>query len=200
MDLEIRPARADDRGSIAELIYSSGPHIYDYMHGSEAIAFLRHEFASGHGFAGHPHVTVAVLDGEVVGTGCFYDREVYDKRVKGALKNVLTHYGVLRSLPVLARSRHVARYMRRPKSGELYLSNFGVAPRLQSQGIGSRLIAHRLEQARAQGYRLFGLHVSLANPRGQALYTKLGLAVTKEQEFPIRGSGVPPARKMELSL
>src|SRR4051794_36225551 len=49
MELQIRTAQAGDQGPIAELMYSSGTHIYDYLYGAKAVDFLRHEFASGRG-------------------------------------------------------------------------------------------------------------------------------------------------------
>ena len=153
MELQIRTAQASDKGPVAELMYSSGTHIYDYLYGARAVEFLRHEFTSGRGFAGHPFVTVAVLDEIVVATGCFYDRDSYGERTQGSVKNMLHHFGVLRSVPIMARARHLSSVMRRPKPGELYLSNFGVSPALRSQGIGSKLIAHKLSEARSVGYQ-----------------------------------------------
>ncbi len=200
MELEIRAARADDSGPIAELMYSSGSDIYDYLYRSKTLDFLRHEFASGRGFAGHPHVTVAVMDGEVVGTGCFYDRKQYDSLLKGTVKNMADFFGYVGVVPVMLRSRHLKSVMRAPKPGELYLSNFGVSQQHRSQGIGTRLIQHKLEEARQHGYDLFGLDVSVANPRGQALYNRLGMQVMKEKTFSNPNAGVNPARKMELSL
>jgi len=200
MELQIRTAQASDKGPVAELMYSSGTHIYDYLYGARAVEFLRHEFTSGRGFAGHPFVTVAVLDEIVVATGCFYDRDSYGERTQGSVKNMLHHFGVLRSVPIMARARHLSSVMRRPKPGELYLSNFGVSPALRSQGIGSKLIAHKLSEARSVGYRLFGLDVSAENPRGEALYQRLGLEVTKQKRFSDRRAAVPDARKMELVL
>jgi ribosomal protein S18 acetylase RimI-like enzyme len=200
MNIEIRTARADDRGPIAELLYSSGPHVYDYIHGPSALGFLRYEFASGRGFAGHPNVTVAVLEGEVVATGCFYDRDGYPKRVAGVVQNLFGHHGMVGGSQALARTRQVGGVVRRPEPGELYLSNFGVAQALRGQGIGSRLLAHELERARQRGYRVFGLDVSTANPRGEALYRRLGLVVTKEKKVADPRANVPPARKMEMVL
>lgn len=40
--------------------------LYDYLYKDRTLDFLRHEFNSGKGFAGHGNVTVAVIDGEVV--------------------------------------------------------------------------------------------------------------------------------------
>ncbi|RLT96818.1 MAG: GNAT family N-acetyltransferase [Ketobacter sp.] len=198
--LHIRTAQADDVGLIAELMYSSGPDIYDYLYQEKALDFLRYEFASGRGFAGHPHVTVAVRAGEVVGTGCFYGRRDYERLLNGTVKNMTRFFGYLGVVPVLFRSRHLKSVMRAPRPGELYLSNFGVSPQQRSQGIGSQMIQHKLQQAREQGYDLFGLDVSVANPRGQALYSRLGLQVTQEKTFSNPRAGVNPARKMELAL
>ena len=200
MEIEIRTARADDVGPIAELMYSSGPDIYNYLYKTKALDYLRYEFASGIGFAGHPNVTVALHDGEVVGTGCFYDRDNYDRLPKGSIKNMVGFFGYLGVAPVMLRSRHIKSVMRAPKPGELYLSNFGVSDKQRSQGIGTKIIQHKLQEARQKGYDLFGLDVSVANPRGQALYSRLGLNVMKEKQFSNPKAGVNAARKMELAL
>lgn len=200
MDLEIRTARRNDTGPIAELMYSSGMDLYDFLYKQKSLDYLRHEFQSGQGFAGYHNVTVAVMKGEVVGTGCFYDRDAHDRLVNESLKNMWSFFGPIKVVPVLMRARHVSSVMRRPRLGELYLSNFGVSSDLRSQGIGSKIIQHRLQQARLQGYSQFGLDVSIGNPRGQALYNRLGLRVQKEKNFSAKQSGVLPVRKMDLTL
>ena len=203
MDVEIRTARPDDRGPIAELMYSSGPEIYDFLYKTRktgAVDFIRHEFGTGIGFCGHRNVTVAVKDGKVVGTGCFYDKITYEKLISGSGKNFFGYFGILGALPVVWRSRHLGSTMKPPKDGELYLANFGVDPNLRSQGIGSAMIQHKIAEARQQGYKIFGLDVAVTNPRGQALYTKLGLEVKKEKVFSGNDPKVPACRKMELVL
>ena len=200
MDIEVRTAKPDDQGSIAELMYSSGSELYDFIYGKRVLDYLRHEFSSGYGFAGYSNVTVAVLDGKVVGTGCFYGSETYKKLLNGSMLNTKQFYGTIGSIPVFYRSRHLGSVVKKPKPGELYLSNFGVEPNLRGNGIGTKIIQHRLQQARQEGYSLFGLDVSKQNLKGQALYTRLGLRVTKEKIFSKQKSGVPNALKMELTL
>lgn len=200
MEVEVRTARKDDAGPVAELMYSSGMDLYDYLYGAKTLDFLRYEFQSGKGFAGYKHVTVAVHQGEVVGTGCFYDRESYNGLLKGTMKNMREFFGLVGVVPVLLRSRHISSVMRTPKPGEMYLSNFGVSQAMRSQGIGSKIIKHKLEEARQQGFTIFGLDVSAGNPRGEALYTRLGLKVIKEKTFSNKKADVKPARKMELTL
>ena len=159
MEVEIRQAKSTDQGAIAELMYSSGPELYDFLYKNKAISLLEYEFQSGKGFAGHKNVTVAVSNGQVVGTGCFYGREEYEQLVKGTMKNVSEFLGRIRAIPVFLRSRHMGSVMRAPRKGELYLSNFGVDPQCRSMGIGSRMIRHKLAEARSQGYKIFGLDV-----------------------------------------
>ena len=51
--LTIRPqAKPDDTGPLCELMYSSGPGIYDYLHGnrSNALAYIRRELYDTLGF------------------------------------------------------------------------------------------------------------------------------------------------------
>ncbi len=199
----IRPANRDDLGPIAELMYSSGPDIYDYLfttRKSSALDFIRHEFNAGFGFCGYRNVTVAVKNGRVVGTGCFYDRKRYEKLIQGTGKNLFGFFGTMGALPVLWRTRHTGSAMKPPRDGEIYLANFGVDTALRSQGIGSLLIRTKLAEARQQGYRTFGLDVSVANPRGQALYERLGMRMVREKVFSDYKAGVANCRKMELSL
>jgi ribosomal protein S18 acetylase RimI-like enzyme len=199
MAIEIRQAQPDDQGPLAELMYSSGMDLYNYLYGDQAIEFLKFEFQTGKGFAGYRNVTVAISDDLVLGTGCFYDGSRYHDLVKGSIENMVAFFKD-DVQPVLERISQTASVMPPPREGELYLSNFGVSETCRSQGIGSKMIQHTLEQARRDNYSVFGLDVSTKNPRGQALYTKLGLEVTEHKTFPAEDAGVVPVRKMEMAL
>lgn len=195
--IHVRPAQPNDQGSIAELMYSSGSDLYDYLYAKKAIDYLIHEFNSGYGFAGYSNVTVAVCDGQVVGTGCFYGADRYKQLLNGSMKNMSNFFGKVGVVPVLWRARHLGSVMKPPKHGEIYLSNFGVSPQMRSQGIGTQIIQRRLQQAIKEGFSTFGLDVSSKNPKGQALYERLGLHTVEEKTFPVKNSGVAPCFKME---
>ena len=203
--MEIRTARATDAEAVTPLMYSAGPEVYDYLYRAgrhTAQDFIRFEFLSGRGFCGHPNVTVAVDGGQVIGSACLVDAAGYEQRVKGTVANLFRFFGPLSVWPVLLRSGHIGSIMRKPEDGELYLSNFGVAPERQGGGVGTRLIEHGFEQARRQGCRTFGLDVADNNPHAQRLYTRLGLRVVEEKAFTGRRPGftVPHARKMEAAV
>lgn len=203
--MEIRRARPSDDLSLVSLIYSAGPELYDYLYKTgqySAQDYIAYEFLSGRGFCGYPNVTVAIKDREVVGTGCFYDAKMYGRLTLGTVLNMFGFYGPIRVWPVLFRSGHMGSVMKKPKPGELYLSNFGVAPYHRSAGVGSALINTRVAVAKAKGYQLFGLDVADTNARAEQLYRKLGLQVVAFKKFSGKRAGmqIPNAKKMELRL
>lgn len=203
--MEIRRARPSDDLSLVSLIYSAGPELYDYLYKTDQCSaqdYIAYEFLSGRGFCGYPNVTVAIKDREVVGTGCFYDAKQYGRLTLGTALNMFKFYGPIRIWPVLFRSGHIGSVMKKPKPGELYLSNFGVAPSHRSTGVGSALINTRIAVAKAKGYQLFGLDVADTNPRAEQLYRKLGLQMVAFKKFSGKRADmqIPNSKKMELRL
>jgi ribosomal protein S18 acetylase RimI-like enzyme len=203
--MEIRQANKNDRGSIAEMIYSSGPDIYDFIYKTNnktALNYINYEFKSGRGFAGYNNVTVAVKDGEVVATGCFYDGNVYNRLAAGSAFNMLIFYGLFSFIPVLKRSLHSMSVMKQPHKNELYLSNFGVNEKLRGQGVGSAVLKNKINEAKQKGYKKFILDVSVNNPKAEALYKRMGMSITKEKKFSGKREGFPcaDARQMEMVL
>ena len=200
--MKIRPAHPQDTGPIAELMYSSGTELYDYIFQTKdhtAIEFINYEFHSGQGFCGHKNVTVAVNESNTVyGTGCFYDGHEYNKLVIGTLKNVFRFYPILQVLSVLRKMMHTSSVMPPPGKNELYLANFGVNPEARGQGIGSLMINHQREIAEQRGYKIFSLDVADNNPRAEALYRRLGYQQVAEKTFTVANAGIPNAKKMEI--
>ena len=63
---------------------------------------------------------------------------------------------------------------------ELYVSRVAVAPEFQGRGIGSALVGHALEVARAQKLAAVRLDVSADNVSARRLYQRFGFAVVSE--------------------
>ena len=62
MNIEIRPARANDTGPITDCLFSSAPELYTYLYTTTKWtprAVLGREFESGRGYSGYQNVTVA---------------------------------------------------------------------------------------------------------------------------------------------
>ncbi|MCG8312600.1 MAG: GNAT family N-acetyltransferase [Pseudomonadales bacterium] len=200
--LDIRSAKPSDQGKIAELMYSSGADLYDYIYKSQnshPLDYIRWEFGTGRGLCTHKLLTVAVVDNTVVGTGTFYDGAAYQKMSTGASLNLMRYYG-LKTIPRAVRAMDSTRLMQAPKRDELYLANFGVSPELRGTGIGSKIIKHKIAEAKDQGYRLMSLDVSTQNPKAEALYQRLGFVVTKTKSMKGRDGKQYACKKMELFL
>lgn len=198
----IRGAQPEYKGPIAELMYSSGADMYDYVYKTDQahpLDYIRSEFKSKRGLCSHRLLTVAVSDGNVVGTGTFYDGKDYQKMSGGAALNLLRFYG-FKSLPRLRRAMDSMKLMKPPKDDELYLANFGVDPQLRGSGIGSQMLQHKINEARQQGYRIVSLDVSTENPKAEALYHRLGFAVTDSKSMTGRDGHTYACKKMEYFL
>ncbi|HZV37115.1 MAG TPA: GNAT family N-acetyltransferase, partial [Pseudoxanthomonas sp.] len=96
----------------------------------------------------------------------------------------------------------VERVIQPPLRGMHYLAHLGVAPGLRGQGIGRALVAHLLEQGRAQGKRRMALDVATDNSLAQALYERLGFAIVGERHSTLANAqgAVPAHRRMERVL
>jgi ribosomal-protein-alanine N-acetyltransferase len=57
---------------------------------------------------------------------------------------------------------------------ELHIGNIAVAPAVQRRGVGRRLLAHSLDDARAGGAAFATLEVRVSNDRAIALYESFG--------------------------
>lgn len=203
MPLHFRPATAADTALAVPLIHSAGPEAFEYgfsVGRKTARDFLADAFADGRGLFGwHTH-TVAELDGEVVGIGAFYSGHDYGPMTQALLLQMLRYYPLSAMPRLLRRSLQLKAVSPPPSRRTHFIANFGVRPDLRSQGIGAALLRHQQQVGRELGRAKYALDVSVANPRGQALYERLGFRVTREQRFPGPGGAVPDARRMEMGL
>jgi len=201
-----RPARKDDKGPIVEMLYNSGSEIYDYLYavpGKTAQEFVRFEYLSGEGFCGYKILTVVVDDEQsdnVLAVACSYDGKEYLRLVFGSLINVFRFYGPVKVWPVIVRMLHTASIMSMPKFSEVYFSNGGVIEPLRGQGIGSKVLLQKINEARDKGYKRACLDVDETNPRAENLYSKYGFKVVKYKKFTGKDARVPNAKEMELML
>jgi ribosomal protein S18 acetylase RimI-like enzyme len=178
----------DDSKKIADLLYSSGPEIYDFIYKtkkSEALAYIEYEYKSGKGFCGYKNITVVVKNNKIIATGSFYNGKTYDSMLLGTLMNMITFYGIIKVWAVLNRSKHADSVMKKPRPKELYIANLGVSKLKRGKGIGSLLLKNKLACAKEQGYKKYTLDVANNNPDAERLYLKLGFEITKAKIFSI---------------
>jgi ribosomal protein S18 acetylase RimI-like enzyme len=58
--------------------------------------------------------------------------------------------------------------------GEVYIDTLSVAPQQQGKGIGKKLLAAAIQQAKTEGHEKIGLLVDFKNPNAKKLYVGLG--------------------------
>ena len=205
-EVRFRAATPADTEAAVPLIHDSGPAAFAYVFSvpgrGDAVEFLRRAFLDGAGEFGWRNHCVGELDGRVVAVGAGYAGESALGFTLAAARQILVHYGAWRAPGVVARGLRVERVIRPPERGMHYLAHLGVAPELRGRDIGRALVAHLIEQGRAQGRRRMALDVATSNPRAQALYAELGFAVTEERASALANAqgAVPAHRRMERWL
>ena len=198
-----RAATAQDAAAAVPLIHSSGPAAFDYVFAlpgrGDAQAFLRRAFADGAGEFGWRNHVVGELEGVVVAVGAGFGGETALKFTLAAARQILAHYGLRQAPGVIARGLRVDRVIPPPARGMHYLAHLGVSPALRGQGIGQALIEELIRRGMQAGRRRMVLDVAASNPRAQALYERLGFAVTGERCSALANTqgAVPDHRRME---
>lgn len=206
MNVIIRPARPEDAGALAPLVYSSGPAAFDYVFShrtrTNAVEFLIRSLRTSGGEFGYDVHWAVELGGEVVGAGAGFTGEHPLAFMSSALRRILGTYGPVAGAGVIARGLRIERIVRPPKGAAFCVAHLGVRPDLRSKGLGEKLVRHLLARAREEGRTLAILDVSVENPRAQALYERLGFKVTSEHPSRLQNATarVPDHRRMELKL
>jgi len=203
--VDFRSAAPDDARDAVPLIYSSGPAAFDYVFAvprrSNALEFLARAFVDGHGEFGWRNHVVGVLGNEVVAIGAAWDGTSTLAFTRAAAAQILRCYG-LRAAGVTLRGLRVESVVQPPGRRRWYVAHLGVRPDKRGHGIGEALVGHLLAQGQRKGHSVAALDVSVTNPRAQALYERLGFAVTGERVSRLSNSQATVAnhRRMVLHL
>jgi len=205
MNVNIRQARPDDAQMVIPMIYSSGPHEFDYVFsaGDKLIDdYLLFAFPTPWGGQSHRVFTVATSNNEVVGVSAFYSGGDGLRLNLGNFWNILRFYGPRHLLQVVRRGLQMEAIIPPPSANAGFISQIGVKDEFRGHGIGTLLIQHLVERTQAMGLQKCELDVAVSNPRAQGLYERLGFKVVKENPWPHPDSKihVPGQRRMELVL
>ncbi len=204
MDVQLRPARAEDAAEAGPLIYSSGPAVFDYIFRhppcGPVLEFLRRAFVGGAGELGFRAHTVAVTENKIIGIGAAFSGESGLAFMLAAARQIFSFYDWRHSLSVIRRGLQVEPLIPLPTGGLHYITHVGIAPAWQGRGVGTLLVERLLAQGRAVGRAVAALDVAVTNPRAQALYERLGFVVTRERAAARQPAPIAPHRRMERSL
>ena len=206
MKIAFRSAVAADVEAAVPLIYSSGPAAFDYVFtvkgGPTAEDFLRWAFLDGVGEFGWRNHVVGELDGRIVAVGAGWSGEMGFRFMIAGARQILGCYGPVAGVGVMVRALRVEAIVPPPSRTRFVVAHLGVRPETRGQGIGQALIEHLLDRGRTRGIEIAALDVAVTNPRGQALYERLGFVVTGERRSRLSNASatVPDHRHMERPI
>lgn len=174
----VRPARLVDLPGVAAVLqeaFSDKMRVI-FSKQPEKVRALLEEIYTGPVGRGYDGILVAERDGRIIGT-LLVEPIYYTPRENRALEHfAVRELGMLRML----RAAFLLWLMGyRPKPGEAYISDVGVAPDHRGEGVG-RLMMEQAEQwARDHDREKLTLWVAATNERAIHLYEKAGFAITR---------------------
>ncbi|MCA9076318.1 MAG: GNAT family N-acetyltransferase [Planctomycetaceae bacterium] len=202
MKVEFRPAVSEDAPVAVPLIYSSGPAVLEYAFtltkSRSALGFLEYGFRDGAGEIGYRNHIAAVHDGQVVGVGACFSGDSSFRFLLSGIRQVWSHYGVLRSPAIIRRALKMESLIKPPDGTMHYIGHLGVPREWRGRGIGRQLVEHFLDIGRHANRPVAVLDVSVENERAQSLYEHIGFRVTEELQSTL--PGVPDHRRMEMRI
>ncbi len=205
MNIQFRCAEPRDVEQGVPLIYSAGPHEFDYVFATKintALDFLKAAFVAGSGTLGYKNHVVALVDDRVMGIGGFYSGVEFSRLNRQTAWRIVKFYGPIKCWSVMEKGLQLQKLIPPPKKDAEFIQNLGVAEDMQGKGIGTALLERQIDIARNKNRCICALDVAVTNPRAQELYERLGFRVVEERKRYISGSAihVPDQRRMELIL
>jgi ribosomal protein S18 acetylase RimI-like enzyme len=178
--ITIRPALPSDSSHVARLIYLTMGIEADWLFG-QAKGHPTHQVLTE--LSAHKKNRVsfslaymAERDGQIMGLLLAYPGRMLSQLDRQTGWDILRLLG-LTTFIHLARSQSAYDDLIEAKADEFYISNLAVFPDFEGQGVGSRLMGHAEELARASGLLKCALIVSFVHEKARQLYERLGYKV-----------------------
>ncbi len=173
--IEIRPARPDDAPLAAAVFRLSMGAFGEYLMGPDSraaeIATMR-LFSSDAGRFGYSLAHVAELNRRPLGMLLAFPAADTMRLSLSVVRYLPRAFG-WNSFGFVARALAFAN-IKEAEADEYYISNIGVLPAAQGQGLGKRLLLHADELARKQKLKKVSLLVALENKNAQRVYKRNG--------------------------
>ncbi|QQX77484.1 MULTISPECIES: GNAT family N-acetyltransferase [Aequorivita] len=163
----IRPALPEDFKKVAPLIVQAMEDLACTFANTDtpekAYPLFEHFFQKKANQYSFEHTLVYVEDGEIVGSITFYDGKLLPHYRAPFLQYIAEFYKVT---DILIDDE--------TNPGEVYIDTLSVAPQHQGKGVGKKLLAAAIQQAKTEGHEKIGLLVDFKNPNAKKLYVSLG--------------------------
>lgn len=169
----IRKAKPQDCSAIAPLIFLAMEDIvYAFIgesYKNKAINFLEQLIAEEQNQYSYENCWVLTAHEEIIAVACVYDgAKLYELRK-----------------PVGDKIKRLFNRDFNPEdetqAGEFYIDCVGVDPKMQGQGLGSKMFAFLIDEYVYKRNKTLGLLVDKENPNAKKLYLKLGFTIVGEK-------------------
>jgi ribosomal protein S18 acetylase RimI-like enzyme len=178
----LRPARLDDSGLVARLIYLTMGIEADWLFGQEkghsTLQVIADLYKQKKNRLSHTLTHLAERNGQLAGLLLSYPGAILSRL------DWLTGWCLIKILGMRATAR-LARIqsnygdLKEAEPDEYYVSNLAVFPEFQGHGIGTLLMAHAEEMAREAGLHKCSLVVTFGHESARLLYEHLGYKVVR---------------------
>lgn len=163
----IRPARPEDFKQVAPLMVQAMEDLACSFANvdipTKAYPLFEHFFQLPANQYSFEHTLVYAENDVIMGSITFYDGDLLSTYRAPFLAHIAKEYNVI--------DLHIED---ETIPGEVYIDTVSVSPNYQGKGIGKKLLAAAINQAKNQGKEKIGLLVDFGNPNAKKLYVKLG--------------------------
>jgi ribosomal protein S18 acetylase RimI-like enzyme len=189
-EARLRPARADDARSAADLILASAPDMYARLAGGaeRAAGAIERAFGREGTSTSSEVVTLAEQEDDVVAAMCAFPAEQSARRARAFQRVLLATLPPWRWPGSLWLYWIGARAAPQPPRECLYVDALATAPGARRRGVARALLAEAERRARRQGLGEIALDTSLDNRAARALYLSEGF---EEVAYKPAGHGLP---------
>lgn len=176
LDSHIRAARKSDYKKVAPLIIQAMEDLACTFANTEdpaaAIPLFEYFFQQKANQYSFEHTLVYEEKDEVMGSITFYDGKLLRQYRKPFLEYIAEKYKVTG----LVIEDETA-------PNEIYIDTVSVSPKHQGKGIGKKLLAAAISQARKSSQEKIGLLVDFKNPNAKKLYSALGFETVGKKQL-----------------
>ena len=179
--IDVRPARQTDSPFIAEMIQLSMSHLADYLFGVDGKSikkYIENLVVRNAGRFGFRHSFIAESGGVSKGVLLAYKGRIIDRLNLSTFPHLFSAMGFSTAFGFMKRGVNLPGG-REAYQDEYYISNLGVHPSAQGQGIGSDLLKFAEGLARKENLSKCSLIVGSYNPNALHLYQRLGYQIVE---------------------
>lgn len=192
--------RTHDIDRVAELILSAENTSAGSGSPRGSLKVIKNLIRAGNNFLGHEHINVALSDGDIAGLVVGYTGRGHSE-LRTLLRLLLSlRLGELASYFTVVSKMVHGEYTPDIAPDEYYVSLIVVDERMRGRGVGSFLMNHAIESAKAEGCSGVLLDVDRWNDAAKALYGKFGFEPSGRSTFPGPYPGPPRTVTLELKL